>query len=231
MVRCIIGLGGPLSAEFPFLRAHVGRAFVEHLAEAHSFGHWRPTSAALADFAEHGSGIILCRLWHDSASGTSFAPMAAKQCLKYIGIRSPEHFVIAHAESRKSCGKFAVTEGARKAPTWAKPVLESLCPQFRPGQKSVEQPLRIEFGVGAPSRSNLMPQMDRFHESRMTAREANAILQSAFPAAFEWLLKRWFGPDAVTPGAVMRRRLPQDVRQKELNEELQKLQRGAEGVE
>ena len=223
MVRCIIGLGGPLSAEFPFFRAHVGRAFVEHVAESQNFGRWRPTSAALADFAEHGSGIILCRLWHDSAAGASFAPLAARQCLKYVGVRSSEHYVIAHAESRKSCGKFAVTEGTRKAPAWAKPVIESLCPQYRPGQKSVEQPLRIEFGVGAPSRTNLMPHMDRFHESKMTAREANSILQSAFPAAYEWLLKRWFGADAVTAGAVMRRRLPQDIRRKELEQEAAKM--------
>mmetsp|Transcript_4713 Transcript_4713/g.10186 ORF Transcript_4713/g.10186 Transcript_4713/m.10186 type:complete len:230 (-) Transcript_4713:49-738(-) len=226
--RCIIGLGGSLSADFPLFRAHVGRAFVEHVAEAHGFGPWRPTSAALADFAEHGSGIVLCRLWHDSASGASSAPMAAKQCLKYVGVRSSDHFVIAHAESRRSCGKFAVTEGIRKAPAWAKPVLDAVCPQFRPGQKSVEQPLRIEFGVGAPSRTNLMPHMDRFSESRMTAREANAILQSAFPAAFEWLLKRWFGPDAVTAGAVMRRRFPQDIRRKELEREAEQMQRDLE---
>lgn len=29
--------------------------------------------------------------------------------------------------------------------------------------------------------------MDRFRESRVSGREANAILQSAFPAAYEWL--------------------------------------------
>ena len=99
--RCIIGLGGSLSADFPLFRAHVGRAFVEHVAEAHGFGPWRPTSAALADFAEHGSGIVLCRLWHDSASGASSAPMAAKQCLKYVGVRSSDHFVIAQRRITK----------------------------------------------------------------------------------------------------------------------------------
>lgn len=38
------------------VRAHVGRAFVEHVAETQSFGAWRSNSVALADFAEHGSG-------------------------------------------------------------------------------------------------------------------------------------------------------------------------------
>lgn len=42
------------------------------------------------------------------------------------------------------------------------------------------------FGVGSPSRSNLQPRMELFGDARMTAREANAIVQSAFPAAYEW---------------------------------------------
>ena len=51
------------------------------------------------------------------------------------------------------------------------------------------------FGVGSPSRSNLQPRMDLFGDSRMTAREANALLQSAFPAAYEWCLgiNQWGG--------------------------------------
>ena len=34
MARCVMGLGGPNSSAWPFLRRHVGRAFVEHVAEA-----------------------------------------------------------------------------------------------------------------------------------------------------------------------------------------------------
>ena len=30
------------------------------------------------------------------------ASVAAKQALKYLGVRSPEHFVLAHAETRKA---------------------------------------------------------------------------------------------------------------------------------
>lgn len=44
----------------------------------------------------------------------------------------------------------------------------------------------LVFGVGSPSRSNLQPRMELFGDARMTAREANAIVQSAFPAAYEW---------------------------------------------
>ena len=43
----------------------MGRSFVEHVADTQSFGPWRPNSVALADFAEHGSGVVLCRLWPD----------------------------------------------------------------------------------------------------------------------------------------------------------------------
>lgn len=46
-------------------QVHVGRSFVEHVADTQSFGPWRPNSVALADFAEHGSGVVLCRLWPD----------------------------------------------------------------------------------------------------------------------------------------------------------------------
>lgn len=62
--------------------------------------------------------------------------------------------------------------------------------QIAPRLQAIEQPLRIIFGVGAPARSNLAPSPAQFGDARMTAREANAVLQSAFPAAFEWLLKR-----------------------------------------
>ncbi|CAL1129146.1 unnamed protein product [Cladocopium goreaui] len=217
MVRCVIGLGGAMSSDFPFLRAHVGRAFVEYVATAQHFGPWRPNSVALADFAEHGSGVVLCRLWPDATKETIQAQVAAKQSLKYLGIRSPKHFVLAHAETRKKCGRFMVEEGPKFAPTWAKPVLEAVAPEWRPGRKDIEQPLRIVFGVGSPSRSNLQPRMEQFGDARMTAREANAIVQSAFPAAYEWLLKRWFGPTAVTEGAVLRRHLEQDKRRPELD--------------
>lgn len=47
------------------IKVHVGRSFVEHVADTQSFGPWRPNSVALADFAEHGSGVVLCRLWPD----------------------------------------------------------------------------------------------------------------------------------------------------------------------
>ncbi|CAK9050600.1 unnamed protein product [Durusdinium trenchii] len=201
MVRCVIGLGGPLSSQFPLVRAHVGRAFVEHVAETQSFGAWRSNSVALADFAEHGSGVVLVRLWADCTKETVQASVAAKQALKYLGVRSPEHFVLAHAETRKACGRFLCGEGNHLAPAWAKPIIDAVAPEFRPGRKAIEQPLRIIFG-------------------------ANAVLQSAFPAAFEWLLKRWFGPDAVTDGAVLRRRLAQDVRRKELGLEEQRIKAG-----
>jgi len=49
----------------------------------------------------------------------------------------------------------------------------------------------IVFGVGSPSRSNLQPRMEQFGDARMTAREANAIVQSAFPAAYEWWGGGW----------------------------------------
>ncbi|CAK9024800.1 unnamed protein product [Durusdinium trenchii] len=226
MVRCVIGLGGPLSSQFPLVRAHVGRAFVEHVAETQSFGAWRSNSVALADFAEHGSGVVLVRLWADCTKETVQASVAAKQALKYLGVRSPEHFVLAHAETRKACGRFLCGEGNHLAPAWAKPIIDAVAPEFRPGRKAIEQPLRIIFGVGAPARSNLAPSPAQFGDARMTAREANAVLQSAFPAAFEWLLKRWFGPDAVTDGAVLRRRLAQDVRRKELGLEEQRIKAG-----
>eukprot|EP00438_Fugacium_kawagutii_P032367 Skav234870 [mRNA] locus=scaffold840:329332:340695:- [translate_table: standard] len=217
-----------------YFEAHVGRAFVEHVAESQSFGPWRPNSVALADFAEHGSGVVLCRLWPDATK----APRRAKGnqgtrahqgtapsswledvgswlmwIQKYLGVRSPHHFVLAHAETRK---------------------------KWRPGRKDIEQPMRrwdstaeslggwagLIFGVGSPSRSNLQPRMELFGDARMTAREANAIVQSAFPAAYEWLLKRWFGPTAVTDGAVLRRRLEKDKRRSELEAEERLLKRG-----
>ena len=79
--------------------------------------------------------------------------------------------------------------------------------------------------------------MDRFGDSKMSAREATQIVTSAFPAAYEWLLKplgrtvcalgpcarRWFGADAVTEGAVLRRRLAHDLRRPELEEEARRL--------
>ncbi|CAJ1366980.1 unnamed protein product [Effrenium voratum] len=142
---------------------------------------------------------------------------------KYLGVRSAQHFVLCHAELRKSCGRFDVAEGPRSAPVWAKPVIEAVSPEFTPGKKAYEQPMRIMFGVGAPSRSSLSPRMDRFRESRVSGREANAILQSAFPAAYEWLQKRWLGPDAVTGGAVLRRKLPQDKRRQELELEARRM--------
>ena len=63
MVRCIVGLGGPRSADYPFRRVHIGRAFVEHVAVAHDYPVWRPLSSALADVCEL-DGVVLCRLWH-----------------------------------------------------------------------------------------------------------------------------------------------------------------------
>lgn len=218
MARCVIGLGGPKSSSWPFLRRHVGRAFVEHVAEAQGFGPWRPVSVALADFAEHGSGVVLCRLWPDCTEEELQAQQAARQALKYLGVRAPQHFVLAHAETRKACGRLLVQEGPQLAPAWAKPVIRAVSPEYRPGVPNVEQPTRLVFGaaratdrrfkafyasfsegetqpmprrheVGGPSRSNLAPQMDRFGDSKMSGREAMAILQSAFPAAYEWLLK------------------------------------------
>ena len=49
---------------------------------------------------------------------------------KYLGIRSPHHFVLAHAETRKKCGRFAVEEGPKFAPSWAKPVIEAVAPEW-----------------------------------------------------------------------------------------------------
>ena len=49
---------------------------------------------------------------------------------KYLGIRSPQHFVLAHAGTRKKCGRFAVEEGPKFAPSWAKPVIEAVAPEW-----------------------------------------------------------------------------------------------------
>ena len=48
---------------------------------------------------------------------------------KYLGIRSPKHFALAHAETRKKCGRFMVEDGPKFAPSWAKPVLEAVAPE------------------------------------------------------------------------------------------------------
>ncbi|CAK0857888.1 unnamed protein product [Prorocentrum cordatum] len=102
MARAVLGVGGLRSAEYPLIRAHVGRAFVEHVAETHSFSPWRPVSGALADVCEHGSGIVLCRLWpqRGGQGGESGDGAAARQCLRYLGVQSGRHVALAHPEMR-----------------------------------------------------------------------------------------------------------------------------------
>ncbi|CAE8606161.1 unnamed protein product, partial [Polarella glacialis] len=178
MARCVIGIGGPRSADFPFRRAHVGRAFVEHVAEAHSFTRWRPASGALADICEHGSGIVLCRLWPDAAGDSASGGAAARQCLRYLGVRSAGHVIVAHAEPKKLCGQFGVVEGAWRAPIWASGVVEALTPpsvsraseasRSQPSSSSAaavpqqplvaqqpQAPLRLQLGIGSPGRGTL----------------------------------------------------------------------------
>ncbi|CAE8594303.1 unnamed protein product, partial [Polarella glacialis] len=79
-----------------------------------------------------------------------------------------------------------------------------------------QAPLRLQLGIGSPGRGTLAPSMEQFGEMQMSAREAAEVMQTAFPAAYEWVLKRWLGPSAITEGAVYRRRLQQDLRQAEL---------------
>eukprot|EP00933_Yihiella_yeosuensis_P048454 TRINITY_DN4465_c0_g1_i1.p1 TRINITY_DN4465_c0_g1~~TRINITY_DN4465_c0_g1_i1.p1 ORF type:complete len:248 (+),score=32.78 TRINITY_DN4465_c0_g1_i1:40-744(+) len=229
MVRCVIGLG-VRSTEYPFRRAHIGRAFVEHAAEAHDFSRWRPVSSALADICEHGSGIVLCRLWPHAFSNRREGGIAAQQCLRYLGIRSPSHVVVAHAEPRRPCGQFGIAEGAWRAPIWAGDIVEAISPpplQSRNSSKASskspsakvqgsELPLRLQLGIGSPGHNSTAPGLEQFGESQMSSREAAAVLQTAFPASYEWLLKRWMGPSAITEGAVYRRRLQQDIRKDEL---------------
>ncbi|CAK0857887.1 unnamed protein product, partial [Prorocentrum cordatum] len=108
MARAVLGVGGLRSAEYPLIRAHVGRAFVEHVAETHSFSPWRPVSGALADVCEHGSGIVLCRLWpqRGGQGGESGDGAAARQCLRYLGVQSGRHVALAHPEMG-ACGSGA----------------------------------------------------------------------------------------------------------------------------
>lgn len=209
MVRCILGLGSARSLDYPFRRAHVGRAFVEHIADTHGFGPWRPVSGALSDVSEHASGLVLCRLWPESSNEKNSAN-AARQCVRYLGVRSAAHVAVAHAEPRRPCGNFSVVEGHDLTPIWATAVVEALSTG---NARSKGQVLRLLLGVGAPGRrQENAPNMDRFGEMAMSPREAAAVLDAAFPSAYEWLVKRWLGPMAVTEGHVYRKRLPQDTR-------------------
>lgn len=207
--RCIIGVGGPRSAEYPFLRAHVGRAFVEHVADTHGYRRWQPVSSALADISEHSSGLVLCRLWPVGGQGGRFADAAAvRQCLRYLGVQSSKRAIIAHGEMRRPCGQFKVVEGLAHTPFWASGVAGSLVP----AQLS-SKIWSLEIGVG-PERKR---EGKSFSEASMSPKEAAAVVQGVFPAAYEWLLKQWFGPLAVTEGAVFRKRLPQDTRRGNLS--------------
>lgn len=224
MARCILGLGNARSLDFPFRRAHIGRAFVDHVADVACSGRWRPVSGAYADLCEHSSGIVLCRLWPagGSGAGSSEAEAAvALQCIRYLGIRAPGHVAVAHAEIRRPAGQFGASEGDAKVPMWSRGVVEALArsgaaataSDSSSGSRSKTAPsdiLRLHFGVGAPGPRG--PDPLTYGELPLSAREATAVLQSAFPAAFEWVLKRWLGPRAVTEGQVFRRRLPQDTR-------------------
>lgn len=208
MARCIIGIGGPRSVEYPFLRAHIGRSFVEHVADTQDFRSWRSVSSALADISEHSSGIVLCRLWPVGGHGGTVAESnAVRQCLQYLGVQSAKCIVIAHGVNRKSCGQFNVTEGLARSPLWASGVPRT----FLPAHLS-SKILSLEIGVGSTRRNEWSPGLKQFNETSMTPKEAAAILQGVFPAAYEWLSKRWFGPFAITEGSAYRRRLPQDTR-------------------
>mmetsp|Transcript_21548 Transcript_21548/g.59780 ORF Transcript_21548/g.59780 Transcript_21548/m.59780 type:complete len:101 (+) Transcript_21548:204-506(+) len=54
--------------------------------------------------------------------------------------------------------------------------------------------------------------LKQFGEAQLPAREAAELVSSVFPAAYEWLVKRWFGPGAITEGVIHWRVLPQDTR-------------------
>uniref|UniRef100_A0A7S4Q738 Uncharacterized protein n=1 Tax=Alexandrium monilatum TaxID=311494 RepID=A0A7S4Q738_9DINO len=208
MVRCVLGLGGPRSADFPLRRAHVGRAFVEHVAKAHGFPAWRPASGALADLSEHGSGLVLCRLWPEGGLATGEAGgQAARRCLLYLGIRSLAHVAIVHAEPRKLCGQFALVEGAEMTPLWAKGVVDAFA-----GSKALRQLLRLQIGVGSRGRGNTAPTLEEFGEAQLHARDATTVVESVFPQAYETLQKRWFGPGAITEGKLQQRVLVKDLR-------------------
>eukprot|EP00403_Amphidinium_massartii_P001091 CAMPEP_0178377082 /NCGR_PEP_ID=MMETSP0689_2-20121128/3735_1 /TAXON_ID=160604 /ORGANISM="Amphidinium massartii, Strain CS-259" /LENGTH=260 /DNA_ID=CAMNT_0019997125 /DNA_START=33 /DNA_END=812 /DNA_ORIENTATION=+ len=209
MARCIIGLGGPQSSSFPFLRAHVGRAFVEHIADVRGYPLWREISSASADICEHPQdGVILCRLWAQ-ANATS-ARMSVRRCLQYLDVKSSEHVAVAHPELRRPCGQFGVAEGAKGTPTLvgAREVLEAIGPMLEPKDKAI----RVQIGVGGTSSGILSPSLHSFGEEALNARDAGAILESVFPAAYEWLRKRWFGAVTVTEGMVYRQRMVQHNR-------------------
>jgi len=231
--RCIIGVGGALSKEYPFRRAHIGRAFVEHVAAAHDFTPWRPVSSALADIAEiRGGGIVLCRLWSSEESSSSSsagagvsmpsatpAGLAALQCLRYIGAQSVQGIFLAHGELRRPCGQFGVGDGLLwKTAPWARHVAEAL---IGFDDKKGGRVQRLQIGVGSPSVTALLADSPfsssvvRWGEEPMSPREAATITETVFPAAYEWLMKQWFGPQVVTPGVIYRRWLPQDVRKGE----------------
>ena len=80
--------GCPLSCS-KTIKVHVGRSFVEHVADTQSFGPWRPNSVALADFAEHGSGVVLCRLWPDptKVAGGDVGRLVVVEWLGEVGWR------------------------------------------------------------------------------------------------------------------------------------------------
>ena len=202
-LRCVLGIGGARSLDFPFRRADVGRAFVEHVADTQGYTTWRPVTAALADICEHPSGIVLCRLW-PTATG-SMDGVAARRCLHYVDVRSLEHVMAAHGDHRRPCGQFGVAEGAEGSPIWAAAGLHELSRM----SSSPKLPLRLQIGVGLSGR--WPKNAGSFGKSSMSSKEASAVLEAVFPAAYEWLQKRWLGAGTVTSGSAYRKTLPQDT--------------------
>lgn len=201
MVRCIVGLGGPRSADYPFRRVHIGRAFVEHVAVAHDYPVWRPLSSALADVCEL-DGVVLCRLWPIGGEGSVGSVSAFHRCLRYFDVRRMQHVVVAHAEFRRPCGQFGVEDGLNASPEWFRETVGSLSLDGSRGDIK-----RLQIGVGAQNRIN----NGNFQESPMSGKEAAAMTDSVFPSCYEWIRKAWFGPATISRGAVFKKVLAQDV--------------------
>jgi hypothetical protein len=201
MARCIVGLGGPRSADYPFRRVHIGRAFVEHVAVAHDFPVWRPLSSALSDVCEQ-DGVVLCRLWPIGGEGSVGSVSALHHCLRHFGVRRLQDVVVVHAEFRRLCGRFGVECDLRSSPEWFREAAKSLSLERSRGDIKL-----LQIGVGSQNRIS----SESFQESPMSGKEAAAITDSVFPACYEWIRKSWFGPATISQGAVFRKVLAQDV--------------------
>eukprot|EP00927_Polykrikos_kofoidii_P035897 TRINITY_DN30395_c0_g1_i1.p1 TRINITY_DN30395_c0_g1~~TRINITY_DN30395_c0_g1_i1.p1 ORF type:complete len:301 (+),score=34.41 TRINITY_DN30395_c0_g1_i1:61-903(+) len=228
---CVFGLGGPRSADYPFRRAHLGRAFVEHIADvSDGFSAWRPVSGALADLCENSSGIIFCRLWAPVDGDAATTASAAQRCVRYLGIQTPGNVAVAYGQPWRSPGQFAVTEGPsiHSEPPWAKGVAEAIAAakqspvvdatsNRRHTRSANSAPLRLQIHAGWPQSRQIHGRgldagLKQYADSRMSPEEAATVLEAVFPAAYEWLQKRWLGGSAITEGTVFKKVLPHELR-------------------